>query len=111
MTPHRSQVGDEKPLASQHLPRVSLGQVVEVGEGMQGGVTAGEGGGGGQQEGVEGDQLPGVQLSLPGDTTTESQSEHQFAKVQMYKDFQGEGRTALWKKDSQSTHFYCYTSL
>ena len=64
---HRSQVGDEEALAAQHPVGVPLGQVVEVGVGVQGGVAAGEGGGGGQQEGVEGDQLPDVQLALPGD--------------------------------------------
>lgn len=57
------QVAHEEALALGHLLLVTLGQLVQVCVLMKRRVRAGEGGGGGQQKGVERDQLPDIQLA------------------------------------------------
>lgn len=57
------QVAHEEALALGHLLLVTLGQLVQVCVLMKRRVRPSEGGGGGQQEGVERDQLPDVQLA------------------------------------------------
>lgn len=57
------QVAHEEALALGHLLLVTLGQLVQVCVLMKRRVRPGEGGGGGQQEGVERDQLPDIQLA------------------------------------------------
>lgn len=61
-----SQVADEEFLAAQHFLLVALSQVVEICKLVERRVTAREGGGSRKQQRVEGNQLPNVQLTLPG---------------------------------------------
>lgn len=63
--PRLPQVADEEELAAPHLLLVALRQVVEVGELVERRVAARERRRGGQQQRVEGDELPHVQLPLP----------------------------------------------
>lgn len=57
------QVAHEEAFALGHLLLVPLGQLVQVCVLMKRRVGPGEGGGGGQQEGVERDQLPDIKLA------------------------------------------------
>ena len=59
------QVAHEEALAFGHLVLVTLCQLVEVCELVQGRVGAGERGRRGQQERVQGDELPHVELAAP----------------------------------------------
>lgn len=59
------QVGHEEALAPGHLLLVALGQLVEVCILVERRVGPGERGGCGQQEGIEGDELPHVELAAP----------------------------------------------
>ena len=65
------QVAHEEALALGHLVLVTLCQLVEVCELVQGRVGAGERGGSGQQERVQGDELPHVELAAPAVTGAE----------------------------------------
>lgn len=61
-----SQITDEELFAPLHLLLVPLSQVVKIGVLVEGRMAAREGGGSWQQQWVERDQLPYVQLTLPG---------------------------------------------
>ena len=65
------QVTHEEALAFGHLVLVTLCQLVEVCKLVQGRVGAGERGGRGQQEWVQGDELPHVELAAPAITGAE----------------------------------------
>lgn len=60
-----SQIADEELFASQHLLLVALSKVVEICELVERRMAASEGRGSWQQQWVERDQLPYVQLTLP----------------------------------------------